>query len=135
MLNKPNQPIYLMLSVDEIRARMRQMDNVRAFYVMNEYVRLTDPLHYLMRYSDSEWLFDWLARDLVDDTPYLMYLNIYMVLASGVATVWSECEHGARRSESSVSGVSFPVPTLSIRAACEADFWHLSVHPSDLSVS
>lgn len=72
---------------------------------------------------------------LVDDTPYLMYLNIYMVLARGVATVWSECEHGARRSESSVSGVSFPVPTLSIRAACEADFWHLSVHPSDLSVS
>lgn len=111
------------------------MDNVRAFYVMNEYVRLTEPLHYLMRYSDSEWLFDWLAKDLMDDTPYLMHLNIYMVLTSGVARIWSECEHEARRSESSLSRVSFPVPTLSIRAACETNFWHLSVHPSDLSMS
>ncbi len=96
-------------------------------------MRLTEPLRYLRRYDCAYWLFDWLDIDLEADTGYLISRNVYLVISDGHGTVWSEYEHGAKRSSMHIGDVTFPVPTLAIRAVCEADFWHVSIDESDLS--
>jgi hypothetical protein len=126
-------PIYVLLSPEEIRSRMHQMDNVRAFYPFGAHIRLTEPLHYLRRYDCAYWLFDWLDSDLEVDLGYWMSLTIHLQISGAHGTVMSECEHGTKRSSMDIDAVNFPVPNLMIQAVCEADFWHLSVHPSDLS--
>jgi hypothetical protein len=112
---------------------MHQMDNVRAFYPFGAHIRLTEPLHYLRRYDNAYWLFDWLDIDLEADTEYWMSLIIRLQISGTHGTVMSECEHGTKMSSMAIDDVTFPVPSLTIRAVCEADFWHLSVDPSDLS--
>jgi hypothetical protein len=131
--NKVLLPIYALLSPEEVRSRMHQMDNVRALYPFGAHIRLTEPLHYLRRYDCAYWLFDWLDIDLEADTQYWMSLTIRLQISGTHGAVQSECEHGVKRSSMDIDDVTFPVPSLTIRAVCEADFWHLSIDQSDSS--
>jgi hypothetical protein len=121
------KPIFTVPSRDEIVARIKSMDNVRAFHKLDAHIMLTEPLKYLRRFDSANWLFEWLVSDLEDDFEYIQYLNISITHGGGVAKVRSICDHGVFRSSATVSPADFPLERLALRAVCEDNFWHISL--------
>jgi len=129
------KPIYTVPSREEIIARIRSMDNVRAFHKLDVHIHLTDPLKYLRRFDNSAWLFEWLVFDLEDDFEFVQNLNITIKHDDGVAEIKTRCDHGSIRSCATISPASFPLNRVALRAVCEGDFWHVSLITDSLDES
>lgn len=129
------KPIFILPLRDEIVARIKSMDNVRAFHKLDAHISLTEPLKYLRRFDNASWLFEWLVSDLEDDSEYIQNLNITITHGGGVAEVKSICDHGAFRSCATVAPADFPLDRIALRAVCEGNFWHVSLITDSLDES
>lgn len=129
------KPIFTVPSRDEIVARIKSMDNVRAFHKLDTHIILTEPLKYLRRFDSANWLFEWLVSDLEDDFECIQNLNITITHGGGATEVKSICDHGAFRSCATVSPADFPLERIALRAVCEGDFWHVSLITDSLDES